>query len=244
VVALIAGGAAADQVANAAVRAAERDLRGAGEDKGLVEVVWLLTQLPLVARSQDFAGDLRHLGLTVSDSPGLMELLAAFTDAVDHRLANNSGRTDLGEMAQAAAVEALAKVIGAQTTGLFQTTPEQVRSAFAELATVKRFGAFARTFFARLTTKILDYFLSRVLSHDLGEGRRFTTLSQQAEFTQALEIHCKEASLIVEKFAGEWLSKTNWEKGGIPRTAAGGFAGYAFTKLVDELKEGARSDAD
>jgi hypothetical protein len=238
VVALLAGGAGANQIANATIRAAERDLSRAGEDKGLVEVVWLLTQLPQVARSEDFPCDLRRCGLAVSDSPGLMELLAAFTEAVDHRLANNCGRTDLGEMAQTAAVEAITSAIGARTNTLFGTTPEDVQAAFAELATVKRFGTFARTFFARLTTKILDYFLSRVMSHHVGEGQRFTTLAQQAEFTQALETHCKEASLIVEKFSGQWLSKTNWERGGISRSAASRFANHAFTKLVDELKQG------
>src|SRR5262249_11645558 len=97
VVALLAGGAKADQIANATVRAGERDLRDAGNDEGLVEVVWLLTQLPQVARSEDFALYLRRCGLEVSGPPRLMELLAAFTDAVDRSLPNNRGRTDLGE---------------------------------------------------------------------------------------------------------------------------------------------------
>jgi len=244
VVALLAGGAGANQIANATIRAAERDLSRAGEDEGLVEVFWLLTQLPQDARSEDFARYLRRCGLNVSDSPGLMEILGAFTDAIDRRLANNRGRTDLGEMAQAAAVEAITSTIGPRTHSLFGTTPEEVKAAFAELATVKQFGAFARTFFARLTTKVLDYFLSRVLSHHVGEGQRFTTLAQQAEFTQALETHCKEASLIVEKYSGQWLSKTNWERGGISRDAAGRFVNHAFTKLVDELRQGAHADGD
>jgi hypothetical protein len=244
VVALIAGGAGAGQVANAAIRAAERDLAAAGGDHGLVEAVWLLSQLPLAARSEDFSEALRHCGLTVSDSPGLMEVVGAFADALDSCLAKGGGRTDLGEMAQTAAAETIAGEIGSRTHSLFGVSPDDVRAAFRELATVKHFSAFARRFFARLATKVLDYFLSRVLGGHTGEGRRFNTLAQQDAFTRALETHCWEASVIVETYAGEWLSKTRWEKGDISRADAATFAAYAVKKLVAELKEGARPDAD
>jgi hypothetical protein len=243
VVALIAGGAGAGQIANAAIRAAERDLSAAGDDQGLVEAVWLLSQLPLAARSEDFSEGLRRCGLTVSDAPGLMEVVGAFADALDSRLARG-GRTDLGEMAQAAAAETIVAEIGSQTHSLFGTSPEDVREAFRERATVKRFGAFARKFFARVTAKVLDYFLSRVLAGHTGEGRRFTTLAQQDAFSQALETHCREASVIVETYSGEWLSTTRWEKGDIGRADAARFTAYAVKKLVAELKEGARPDAD
>src|SRR5205823_4649655 len=71
VVALLAGGAGANQIANATIGAAERDLSRAGADEGLIEVVWLRTQLPHGARSEDFPRDRRRCGLAVSDSPGL-----------------------------------------------------------------------------------------------------------------------------------------------------------------------------
>jgi hypothetical protein len=244
VVALIAGGARAGQIANAAIRAAERDLSAAGEDQGLVEAVWLLSQLPLAARSEDFPEALRGCGLTISESPSLMEVVGAFADALDSRLAKGGGRTDLGEMAQTAAAETIAGEIGSRTHSLFGTSPEDVRAAFRELATVKPFGAFARRFYARLTTKVLDYFLSRALAGHTGEGRRFTTLAQQDAFTRALETHCGEASVIVETYSGEWLSTTRWEKGDIARADAARFASYALKKLLSELKEGARPDAD
>lgn len=55
VVGLIEGGAGTAQVANATTTAAEKGLNLAAKDKGLVETVWLLTQLPLAARSGDAA---------------------------------------------------------------------------------------------------------------------------------------------------------------------------------------------
>jgi hypothetical protein len=243
VVGLIEGGAGTAQVANATISAAERGLNLASNDKGLVDTVWLLTQLPLAAKSDDFAESLRKCGLNVSNDPSLMEIVGAVSDAIDTSLSNNRGRTDLGEMAQMSAAETITGVIGSRTQNLFGTTAGDVQRAFAKLATVRQFSIFAKDFFGRLTNKCLDFFLSRALSYHLGEGRRFTTLAQQAEFSMALETHCKEASYIVEKFSGEWFSKTNWEHKGISRKDAAGFTHVAMQKVIAELKEGARSDA-
>src|SRR3954454_10273516 len=127
VVALLAGGAQAPQVAKATIRAAERILERAFHDNGLTETVWLLFRLPMAARAQDFSDALQQCGLDVSEAPGLMRLLASFTDAVDRRLSNNRGRTDLGEMAQMAAVETFADVLGPRTQSLFDTTADDVQ---------------------------------------------------------------------------------------------------------------------
>jgi hypothetical protein len=246
VVGLLACGAGTAQVANATIAAAERGLNLAAEDKALVETVWLLTQLPLAARAKglkEFVGALRQAGLQVSDEPGVMEVVGAFSDAIDARVSNNGGRTDLGEMAQMAASETIANVLGTRTQSLFGTHAQDVQKALAGLATNKQFSQFSRQFFARITNRCLDYFLSRAVSHHLGEGKRFATLAQHAEFTKALEVHCREASKIVEEFSGGWLSKTNFEKGGISRDDASGFAHVAMHKLMDELKAGARPDA-
>lgn len=48
----IHGGAGAAQVANAAVRAAEKGLRRVYDDRGVVRTVWLLMRLPEAARGR------------------------------------------------------------------------------------------------------------------------------------------------------------------------------------------------
>lgn len=244
VVALIEGGAGSAQLANATITAADRGMRFAAEDKAMVEAIWLLTQLPLAAKTKDFAGALRKAGLALPDSPGVMDVVGAVSDAIDSRLNNTRGRTDLGEIAQMAASETIAKYVGSRAQGgLFGLSASDVQAAFASLATVKQFSAFAKHFFSRVTNRCLNYYLSRAMSYHLGEGRRFATLSQQGEFTNALALHCHQASVIVERFSGEWFSKTNWEKSGIPREEAAKFTHVAMGKLVAELKAGARSDA-
>lgn len=244
VVGLIEGGAGTAQVANATILAAEAGLKDAGNDQGLVETIWLLTQIPLAAKSEDFTRSLRDAGLDIRGAPTLMEVVAAFSDAIDRRLERTGGRTDLGEMAQMAAVESISEVIGERTTTLFETTAADVQRELGRLATNAQFSAFTRQFFGRLTERYLDYFLSRALPLAVGEDRRFVTLSQQADFSTALAVHCKEASRIVETFSGGWFSKTNWEKKGITRQDASGFTQIAMRKIAAELKQGSRPDGE
>lgn len=243
VVGLIEGGAGAAQLANATISAAERGLNLAGSDEGLVETIWLLTQLPLAARSDDFARALRDAGLDVGSNPTLLGVVGAFADAVDGHL-TNGGRTDLGEMAEMSAAETLSRVLGERTQSLFETNSADFQRELGKLATNKQFSVLARQFFARLTERYLDYFLSRAFAQHIGEGRRFTTLAQQADFKRALRTHCEEASKIVEDFSGSWFSKTNWEKGGISRREASGFTAFAMQKIAAELRRGALPDGE
>jgi hypothetical protein len=90
----------------------------------------------------------------------------------------------------------------------------------------------ARDFFARVTERYLTYFLSRELSNTL------ETVDANQQFREALSLHCKQASKIVEQFAAEWFSKANYQGGITPRKAAG-FISHAMTKLGAELQKGA-----
>jgi hypothetical protein len=75
-------GAEIDAVAASAADAAEAGLWAASNDPAFLQAFWLLTQVPLAARGPDFAQDLRHLGVQVSDQPSLMDVVAAISVAV------------------------------------------------------------------------------------------------------------------------------------------------------------------
>lgn len=243
VVAFIASGGTAAQVAQATIRAAEKVLSRAANDPGVIETIWLLTKLPFAAKADNFEASLRLCGVSVTSQSGLIEIITAFNEAIDKKLPNNRGRTDLGEIAQTAAVETLSRFVGEKASTIFGTKPEDVRFALAKLATVKQFSSFAGDYFTRFIQKSLGYFLSRALPSQTGPGRRFATIAQQAEFRTALATHCREAALIVERFSGEWFSKANWEsEGAISRDAIAKFTGGAMAKIVAELKQGAGVD--
>ena len=237
VVELINGNGDAARIAAAAMDAASNGFKEAAEDEGLGRALWLLTQLPLAARDSDYLARLEAIGVSVDGVPGVIELVGAFTDAVDAQMRQAGGRTDLGEMAQMAAAETLAKVLGERSRGLFGTTPPDVQRELGALATTKQFGTLAREFFARLTRRYLTFFLSRELSNHVGGERRFAGIAEHAEFDAAIDLHCRQASRIVEEFAGSWFSKTNWEQGLTPENVRG-FAWVALKKLRAELEKG------
>ena len=89
--------------------------------------VWLLTQIPLAARAPDFGEAAWKLGLNLGSAPSLLEVVAAFSDAVDRAASGSSGRTDLGEMARLAAAESLAAAVGRDLPRLFGESPDDVR---------------------------------------------------------------------------------------------------------------------
>jgi hypothetical protein len=241
VVALIGGGAPIDAVAAETSRAAESQMIDASNDPTVSHSFWLLTQLPTAARDDgEFAINLRKLGLLVAGRPSLFDIVTALSDALDRRLDNHGGRTDLGEMSQLSALESVSAVAGRQLNDLFEVTPEATQLAFSRLSTVDRFAALSRYFFARLLRRLINYFLSRELSQHVGINSRFRTVWEHREFEIALDQHCWETARILKEFSGQWFSKHTY-LGGITEPTAGRFAHIAFEKLQSEIRR--RRDA-
>ena len=95
VVGLIAGGADVERIAAASADAAEHGLERASQDQGFAHAFWLLTQIPQAARQSDFADRLKRLGLEVSSKPTLLEIVGAFTNAVERYVSTRGKRSDL-----------------------------------------------------------------------------------------------------------------------------------------------------
>ena len=241
VVGLLSSGAPVDRIAGASAGAAQASLRHAHDDPALVRSFWLLTQLPLAARSPDYLAALAGLGLAFDREPTLLELTGSVVEAVDRHVGVTGGRTNLGEMAQLAAAESLAAVVGAGLPSLFGPTPGDVRSELGKYAGRDRFAVLARDYFARLTNQHLDYYLSRELSNHTGPHQSIASTVGQTEFNEALAHYCREASRIVVEFAGGWFSKTVFE-GGITPEKAGRFVFVALGKISRELQQRAAAD--
>jgi hypothetical protein len=240
VVASLDGGESVARIAAASSDAAEGALSRAANDPALIRAFWLLTQLPLAARGTDFTERLRELGLAVGGSPRLFEVIGAFSEAVDAHTRTFGERSDLGEMAQLAATESLSAIVGRSLPGLFGPTAEEVQRAIGRLATSAQFSDLARDFFARLTRRHLEYYLSRELSNHVGSGSRFGSIAEHSEFSADLDQQCREAARIVKEFSGDWFGKTNYE-GGITPEKAAAFVSIARKKIRSELRN--RRDA-
>ena len=222
-------------LANATAHAAENELQSAKGDPALAYTVWLLTQLPLAAQSDRDHERLGELGFDRGDDQSVLTLIAGFSKAVDRKISGRSNRTDLGELAVQAAAESLSKLIGGGTASLFETGAKDVQRELSRLATKERFAGLAREFFSRLTQKSLEYYISRELPNHVGPGRSVSSIDAQVAFRAALERHCREASQIIETFAGGWYAKSIFQGTLNPRTTRG-FTDYALKKMRDELR--------
>ncbi len=232
----------AGAIAEAAFEAANSDLTRVGQDPALLQSLLLLAHLPIAARGPAFVEDAARFGLTLPNKPSLLEITAAISDAVDRHAGQLGGRTDLGEMAQMAAVESLIAIIRPRIPSLFGPSPEDVQREIGRLSSGQQFAVLAQEFFARLTQRMLQYYLSRELANHIGSGKRFENDGERTEFDSALNLHCREVSRIVREFAGGWYGKTVYQTAdGVTPGAVQSFASYAFKKIGDELRK--RQDA-
>lgn len=244
VVGLITAGADVSQIANATIRAADKAFSFVLNDEGYTEAVWLMTQLAIAAKKDNFEEHLSAQGVRLSQETSLPDLTAAISEALDNKREFSGKRGDLGEISQRALVGALVEHISPKLPSLFTPDANDVRAALGELGKKREFGELSRTFFSKLANESMNYFLSKTLATHLGEGQRFATMNEMNQFEKALNTHCHEASVIVQQFSGDWFSKHKYEEGGdISRESTNGFASYALKKMKDELKEGARADA-
>jgi len=243
VVGLITEGAEASRVAEAVTHAWEQAFNTVRSDAGFREAVWLLMQIGVAGKSPDPNGHLSSVGVEVSGASSVVEVAMALSAAMERRLALSRRQSDFGELAQRALVSAVTEQLQKSMPTLLESTMEDVGGAMRKSAKGQAFGQLARAFFARMTNECLNYFLSKTLPAQVGDGRRFTTTGQLAAFEQALRTHCSEAAEIVESYSSGWFSKELHEAGQITRDSAERFGWFGLEKMHGELAVRAREDA-
>ena len=197
---------------------------------------FLLAQTTQAAQQPNLASGLRRIGLQVSNDPTLIEIGVAMSEAIDAYALRRKARTDYGELAQLAAVESLQMVVGREVSDLFGPGVNRVHAELRRVSEPRNFAVLARDFFARLTRRHLNFYLSRVLAAHLGADRRFPKLIDQEHFEEAMDLHCQEASRIIKEFARDWYYK-HTSQGDLDRDVAGRFVHVAAGKIRDELQE-------
>ncbi len=235
VVGCIADGATVAAVAGATSTAAARGLKLSKTDPGVARVLYLLARTALAARDKNFTAALARVQVTVPAEPGVFDLTAAFASAIRQwHLDTRKAQTDLGQMALLAATEALTQCVGTGSATLFPTGQE-VHTATRELSTKNGFALLAHEYFARFVRRFLLYHLSRELSQHVGGNGRFASSTEHNTFLAKLDVHCREAAVIVRDYAGGWYSKAKFEDG-ISEQQAQKFSAYSLTKLRSELE--------
>lgn len=236
VIASLSDGARIAVVAGQSAKAAEHDLERAARDPVFIEAVRLLLAIPLAARALDFGDALRRAGLDISVDPSLIDIVMAATARLDSVGSTHPSKSDFSEIATRALTSALVDCIGADLPALFGATAEDVRLTSRKFSYSNGIAVLTRTFFGTIVSSSLSYWLDRILAHEIGDGRRFTNISERAEFDRSLRQYTSEVTRIIQEFAGGWYGKAIHEKGGIGLPAARDFGYVSLKKITAELR--------
>jgi hypothetical protein len=222
------------EIANRTLDAASEGLRKATEDLGLRYTFYLLTQVTLASRSEDWQERLRKLQIELGENATIFDLTVQFQKAVDAFLLRRGHSSDVSEMAQRAAGDALCALAGPESVTLFGTGQRQLQSALHRYSTRSGFGLLGQRFFARFMGHFLNFYLSRISARQLG-GERFAQVGDVSQFNESLFEHCEQSARIVRDFCSGWFSKTEFVTG-IHFANASRFVAVALEKLRGEIQ--------
>ncbi len=200
------------QVAAQILQAAEGGLAEAANDPGLQSTVFLLTQIVLAARQDDWQAGLDTVGIKLDAGAGVFHLTAEVQRVIDEDVRHHGRPTTVGELARQAAGEALADLTRNEAISLFGSGRDELQQAVKKLSTKAGFCDLGQRFFGNFTARYLDSYASKIVPGMAGTNA-FRQIQDFSEFRQSLFLHCYQSAKIVHDFSGEWYSKTEWEKG-------------------------------
>jgi hypothetical protein len=221
------------RIAALTLAAAAPALENGKADPGLRHTFYLLAQIVLAARQADWRGQLAAAGISVSSSASLFDLTLSLHSAVDDHVGRYGQPSDISEIAQQAAGEALASLVGGRDVTLFGSGGEHLQRAVRELSTKAGFCRLGQLFFGRFLSRFLNFYLSRVTAAQVG-GSRLPDIDAISDFNGTLQRHCEQSALIVRDFCGQWYSKTEYMEGIDPHNTSR-FMAMAMRKLSREL---------
>lgn len=236
VVGLLADKASAAQVVVATATASVRGLNLAANDEGVAHSFWLLNQVPKAAEQPSFVDGLREAGVSVEADPGLFDLASGFSAAVDHYLDQGARRTDLGEIAQLAAVTSLTELLGHDAPLPHAADAHQLQQLARQFGGQGGFATLAQDFFTQFSKRFLLYHLGRELSQHFCPNGRFHSVDEHHQFLDQLDAHCRQATSFVHDFATDWF-RTHDVKEGLTPQKSRHFTHRSLKLLTEELKQ-------
>jgi hypothetical protein len=235
---MVGGGLACDDIGRIAaltLDAAAPALEKSTSDAGLRQTFYLLTQIALAARQPDWQVRLARAGISLGEDASLFDLTAGLQTAIDRHTRARGVTSDVGEIAQQAAGEALTLLAQNSATTLFGSGGQHLQLAVRELSTSAGFARLGQVFFGRFLSRFLGFYLDRVVARATGTDR-VPSVAEASRFSSALQKHCEESARIVRDFCGQWYSSTE-HKEGIGTGNTSRFMAVALRKLSDELTQ-------
>jgi hypothetical protein len=224
-----------DEIASKTLEAAEAGMERAVNDVGLRFSFFLLTQIALAAREENWSERLSRIGIMLSPSDSVFELTAELNYAIDDYVSRFNSPTDISEMAQKAAAEAIAELSLANSRTLFGDGQEELKAAIKAISTKRGFADLGQKFFGKFMSRFLNFYLSRATAAKVG-NEVLLDVHSVTTFNESLNLHCEQSARIVRDFCAEWYSKTEYREG-ITIDNASTFVPVAIRKLQSELRK-------
>lgn len=197
--------------------------------------IWLLAQLALAARGEDFEANVIELGIRVGEGESATEFLTKASRVATSHLSDLAPQTALNNLAGLALREVLTNTIGTYARTLFGAGLTDVQLAFRRYSTQKQFSALVHTYFAAFLRRTLRFILDKEIANHLGPGKRFEDIQDMEKFEDELQAFADQTSRIIDTFSGGWYSKRVWQQGTISESDAERFVHIALKKLRADL---------
>lgn len=224
-----------EQIAKQTLEAAEGGLQIALNDLGLQYTFYLLSQIALASRADDWQLRLANLGIQLTPDSSFQDLAVEMQSSIDDFIFSRGKSSDISEIAQQAAGEAISELTANRAVTLFGGGADELRSAVRRLSTKKGFSELGQKFFGNFMSRYLNFYLSRITASQVG-NKFFPQIGDINRFDDALRLHCEQSARIVRDFCGEWFSKTEFKEG-IDLENTSRFIAVAMKKLQSELRQ-------
>lgn len=195
-----------------------------------VETVRILVALSQAGSASEIGPALRREGIALDKNETLFDLLDAVSEHLDTTRRTKPGASDIGELARRALLATLHERLIERMPGLFAEQSGDLANAVSYFAGPAGFSDLSRSFFTRMTSGTLAYWLERTLSS------RIEDLESRDAFDAALMQYSAEATRITREFSSGWFAKNALGRETTPSQATRAFAAIAFKKINDELR--------
>ena len=204
-------------------------------DNGYQEAVRLMVHLGQAAKSKDFIGYFKKLGLELSDCPNIVDLKAELAEYLE-RSCKGKPRTDITEIATNSLLYGIQKVVDLdQRDLLFKPTSDDYLNSYSRLKNADNYSELGRIFFAEVMYQGLQKYLSREIPQLVSGSLRMPSIHEKRAFDSELREYCYENARVVKSFCVDWLGLHEYKLRDVDK-AMPGFAKYGLEKIFKAMK--------
>jgi hypothetical protein len=226
----------AEELSDAVLTGANDILRTEATKSCVSYSVWLLAQLVLASKSENFSGELSKIGINITPDTSAIEFISNVSQVTNRDLSKIIPRTAINNIANISVREALTQTISVQSNTLFGSGTEEFKNALRKYSTQKQFSNLLHKYFSVFLRRTIRLVVDKEIGNHIGPQNTFENIQAVNQFESRLSSFSNQTTRIVDTFSSGWYSKKVWQEGTISSDEAGKFAYVALKKLRNDLE--------